>query len=108
MDEDNIIGIFLQNKYLVAMQIYGLKEEPLGKPEDRPWEELIIVGFNQDNLKIIVINPSQTLKIIPFLSTYQEEKLLTILMQKFDVFTWDYKEMKGIHPLVYTHHIYIK
>lgn len=31
-----------------------------------------------------------------------------MLRQHLDAFYWDYKEMKGVHPSVCTHHIYIK
>jgi len=44
----------------------------------------------------------------PSLSVEQEEKLLTILWQHLDAFTCDYNEMKGVHPVACTHHIYIK
>jgi len=30
------------------------------------------------------------------------------MRQHLDAFAWDYKEMKGVHPSVCTHHIYIK
>lgn len=54
------------------------------------------------------INPSKTLKISPSLSVEQEEQLFTMLRKHIDTFAWDYKEMKGVHPSVYTHHMYIK
>ena len=31
-----------------------------------------------------------------------------MLRKHLDAFSWSYKEMKGVHPLVCTHHIYIK
>jgi len=31
-----------------------------------------------------------------------------MLKENLEAFTWSYKEMKGVHPLVCTHHIYIK
>jgi len=31
-----------------------------------------------------------------------------MLRENFDAFDWNYKEIKGVHPLVCTHHIYIK
>ena len=31
-----------------------------------------------------------------------------MLKEHLDAFAWSYKEMKGVHPSVCTHHIYIK
>jgi len=31
-----------------------------------------------------------------------------MLKEHMDAFAWSYKEMKGVHPSVCTHHIYIK
>lgn len=31
-----------------------------------------------------------------------------MMREHIDAFTWDYKEMKGLHPSIFTHHIYIK
>ena len=31
-----------------------------------------------------------------------------MLKEHLESFTWSYKEMKGVQPLVCTHHIYIK
>ena len=31
-----------------------------------------------------------------------------MLRDHIDAFSWSYKEMKGVHPSVCTHHIYIK
>jgi hypothetical protein len=31
-----------------------------------------------------------------------------VLKRNIEAFTWDYKDMKGIHPSICTHHIYIK
>ena len=31
-----------------------------------------------------------------------------MIRENLDAFAWSYKEMKGLHPLVCTHHIYIK
>ena len=31
-----------------------------------------------------------------------------MLREHLDAFAWSYKEMKGVHPSVCTHHIYIK
>jgi len=52
--------------------------------------------------------PERTLKINSSLSTSKEKELCILLRKNLDAFAWSYKEMKGAHPLVCTHHIYIK
>ena len=56
----------------------------------------------------IEFGPERTLKINPSLSLHQEEELCKTLREHLDAFAWNYKEMKGVHPSVCTHHIYIK
>jgi hypothetical protein len=34
--------------------------------------------------------------------------MVKVLQKHSDAFTWDYSNMKGIHPNLYTHHICIK
>lgn len=75
LDEDNLIDKFLQNNYLATINIDGLKEEYLANlicAQGNSWVDLIIDGSDQGNVKIIEINPSKTLKIIPFISNDQE------------------------------------
>ncbi len=48
------------------------------------------------------------MKINPSLSTFEEEKLCNMLRENLEAFAWSYKEMKGVHPSVCSHHIYIK
>eukprot|EP00253_Pinus_taeda_P013556 PITA_13556 len=52
--------------------------------------------------------PERTLKINSSLSTSQEKELCSLLRNHLDAFAWSYKEMKGVHPSICTHHIYIK
>ena len=42
------------------------------------------------------------------LSVHQEDELRDTLKKHIDAFSWSYKDMKGVHPLVCTHRIYIK
>jgi len=58
--------------------------------------------------KTIEFSPEKTLKINPSLSTLEKEKLCNMLRENLEAFTWSYKEMKGVHPSVCTHHICIK
>lgn len=40
------------------------------------------------------------------LQSSQEEKLITLLQKYSKYFSWDYKDMPGIHPKTCIHHIY--
>jgi hypothetical protein len=59
-------------------------------------------------MKTIEIKFSKTLKIITRLTNQQEQKMLDVLKRNIESFAWDYKNIKGIHPSICTHHIYIK
>ena len=59
-------------------------------------------------VKNVEFGPEKTLKISSSLSPSQEKELCRLLTRHFEAFAWSYKEMKGIHPSVCTHHIYIK
>jgi len=108
LDEDGLIDNLLQNQPLAAMPIDEIVDESLGKHKNNPWDEFFISGSDQDHAKIFEIYPSKTLKLNPSLSTEKEEKLLTMLRQHLNAFSWEYKDMKGTHPSVCTHHVYIK
>ena len=51
--------------------------------------------------------PSKTLNISSRLDSSHEEQLIQVLREYFSTFSWDYIDMKGIHPNTYTYHIYI-
>jgi hypothetical protein len=40
------------------------------------------------------------------LTESQQEKLIQVLQEQSKYFTWDYHDMKGIHPDTFSHHIY--
>ena len=69
---------------------------------------LFLADSNPLRVKTIEFGPEKTLKIDPSLSTLEEEQLCKLLKENLEAFSWSYKEMKGVHPLVCTHHIYIK
>jgi hypothetical protein len=58
--------------------------------------------------KTIEIIPGRTLNINRGLTEQQREHLVKVLQNHNNAFTWDYSDMKGIHPDLCTHHIYIK
>eukprot|EP00253_Pinus_taeda_P030082 PITA_30082 len=59
-------------------------------------------------VKSVEFDRERTLKINSSLSPSQEKELCSLLSSHLDAFAWSYKEMKGVHPSVCTHHIYIK
>lgn len=63
--------------------------------------------LNIDNSPI-KIEPAKFLNINPNLTTKQNQLLLQLLQKYKKEFTWDYMDMKGIHPNLCTHHIYLK
>ena len=42
------------------------------------------------------------------MSTLEEEELCNMLRENLESFAWSYKEKKGVHLSMCTHHIYIK
>jgi hypothetical protein len=72
------------------------------------WTNLFTTEIEDPTVKTIEIIPAKTLKINNKLTSQQEQKLLDVLKRNIEDFAWDYKDMKGIHPSICTHHIYIK
>jgi hypothetical protein len=56
----------------------------------------------------IDISLGKFLNINQGLSEPQKKQLIEVLRKYNNAFTWDYTNMKGIHPELCTHHIYIK
>lgn len=54
------------------------------------------------------IEPRNTLNINPNLSSAQTGNLVQLLRKYKEAFAWDYKDVKGIHPSLCTHHIVLK
>lgn len=52
------------------------------------------------------IEPEKVLNISDSLDSDQQQKLIQILQKYKGAFSWDYPNMKGIDPRLYTHHIY--
>jgi len=83
-------------------------EEELRETQKNHPIDLCLADSNPLHVKTIEFGLEKTLKINPSLSTLKEEKLCNMLKEKLKSFTWSYKEMKGVHPLVCNYHIYIK
>ena len=54
----------------------------------------------------VEISPGKSLYINPRLDSEQRAQLIQILQKQSGAFTWEYKDMKGIHPDTCIHHIY--
>jgi hypothetical protein len=57
---------------------------------------------------VVEIEPGKTLNINPDLSTAETRRLMKLLIEHKEAFSWDYMDMKGISSELCTHHIYIK
>ena len=62
---------------------------------------------NPLGVKTIEFGLDKTLKNNPSLSSLEEENLCNVFRKNLETFAWSYKEMKGVHPSMCTHHIYI-
>ena len=104
LDEDDLIEHILQSLTPSTLSL----EEVVNETQNNHQINLCLANSNPTHVKTIEFSPERTLKINPPLSALQEEKLCNMLKEHLDAFAWSYKVMKGIHPLVCTHQIYIK
>ena len=103
-DEDDMNENWIQNPPPSVSPL----EDIVSETQNNPSIDLCMVDPTSLCVKNIEFSPERTLKTNPSLSTSQEKELCSILRKHLDVFAWSYKEMKGVHPSVCTHHIYIK
>lgn len=83
-------------------------EELVEETQANPLVDLCVADLTSLRVKNVEFDPKRTLKINSSLSTSQEKELCSLLKNHLDVFSWSYKEMKGVHPSVCTHQIYVK
>ena len=102
--EDDLIENLIQNPPPSVLLLEELVEET----EANPLVDLCVANPTSLRVKNVEFGPKRTLKINSSLSTSQEKELCSLLENHLDAFAWSYKEMKGVHPSVCTHHIYIK
>jgi hypothetical protein len=69
---------------------------------------LFTTEIEYTTIKTIETIPAKELKISNKLTSQRKQRLLDLLKRNIEAFAWDYKEMKGMHPSMCTHHIYIK
>lgn len=83
-------------------------DELVNKYEDNPWNDFFLIDSSPTHVKMVEFGLDKTLKINPSLPAHQENESCDMLSEHLDAFVRSYKEMKGVHLLVCTHHIYIK
>ena len=103
-EEDDLIEHLLQSPTPSSLPL----EEEVKETLINHQIDLCLAGSNSLRVKTIEFGPEKIVKINPSLSTLEEEQLCKLLKENLEAFIWSYKEMKGVHPSVCTHHIYIK
>eukprot|EP00253_Pinus_taeda_P029422 PITA_29422 len=102
--EDDLIENLIQNPPPSVLPLEELVEDTQANAS----VDLCVADPTSPRVKNVEFGPERTLKINSSLSPSQEKELYSLLNNHLDAFSWSYKEMKGVHPSVYTHHIYIK
>lgn len=103
-DEGDFIEHILQSPTPRTLSL----EEVVKETQNNHQIDLCLADSNPICVKTIEFGPERALKINPSPFVLQEENLCTMLKEHLDAFTWSYKDMKEVHPLVCTRHIYIK
>jgi hypothetical protein len=112
VDNDTFPENFLQNQHPTDVNIEWINDEKISETsienKSKLWRNVFTADIEDPSVKTIDINLAKTLKINNKITSQQEQKLLDVLKRNIEAFAWDYKDMKGIHPSICTHHIYIK
>ena len=104
LDEYELIDHAIQNQSSTNIPLETLVKDS----KSQPWMEVHSVESTSESTKAIDFGPSRSLKINPNLSNEEEKQLWNLLEENIEAFYWDYKDMKGVHPSVCRHHVYIK
>lgn len=103
-NEDDLIDQILQNQSPNTMSL----DELVKKVEDDPGTDFFLADSSPTHVKMVEFGPDRTLKINLSLSAHHEKELCNMLREQLDAFSWIYNAMKGVHPSMCTHHIFIK
>jgi hypothetical protein len=113
--EDDLICTCLAHPHIASHptleHILGEKFQEVYSPIEptQILDELVPIEATLGNQSLVVeIHPGKTLNINAKLDSSQQKKLIEILRKHSSAFAWDYTDMKGIHPTLCTHHIYLK
>ena len=104
LDEDELIDHAIQNQSSTNTPLETLVKQS----ETQPWMEVKSIETTSEITKAVKFGPYRSLKINPNLSIEEEKQICQLLKENIEAFDWDYKDMKGVHPSVFRHHIYIK
>ena len=102
--ENNLIENLIQNPPPSVLRLEELVEDT----QASALVDLCVADPTSPRVKNVEFGPERTLTINLSLPPSQENELCSLLNHHLDAFAWSYKEMKGVHPSVCTHHIYIK
>jgi hypothetical protein len=110
--EDDVINQFINNATTMGnptcyMLQVVLDCEAQGDPLEDLMEQKISTTTVHNN-KSIEITPGKSLNINSNLDEQQKQKMIQVLSKYQQDFGWEYSDMKGIDPQLYTHHIYIE
>lgn len=64
------------------------------------------INSSYTGTKHVEVQPGKILNINSWFKNDEEAKLIDVLKNHTKAFSWDYKDMKGIHLIIFTHHIY--
>ncbi len=101
--KDDVINGFISNSFFVA-SVKNVNEEE--EVEDIYFKQLRTTPNIDTNP--IEIESGKFLNVNPNLIAEKNQWLLQLLQKYSKEFTWDYVDMKGIHPNLCTHRIYLK
>eukprot|EP00253_Pinus_taeda_P006126 PITA_06126 len=104
LTEDDLIENLIQNPPPGALSLEELVEDT----QANALVDLGATDLTTPRVKNVEFGPEKILKISSCLPPSQEKELCSLLTRHLEAFAWSYKEMKGIHPSVCTHHSYIK
>jgi len=99
--EDDLIESLIQSPPPIALSLEELVEDAQASTV----VDLYVTDPTSPKVNNVDFGPERTLKISSSLSPSQEKELCSLLNNHLDAFAWSYKEMKGVHPSFYTHHI---
>ena len=96
LDEDELIDHAIQSQSSTNTPLETLVKDS----KSQPWMEVHSVDSTSETTKDIEFGPSGSLKINLNLSNEEEKQLCQLLKENLNALSWDYKDMKGVHPSV--------
>jgi hypothetical protein len=118
--EEHILYQFLSSNYQDNLDYYtdptpfsGFEhifsqkfQETFGIEDSLKYSICTIDKSLEPSVKMVEISPGKLLYINSELDNHQQQKLLKVLQKQTRAFSWEYKDMRGIHLDVCIRHIY--